>query len=163
MSGVIVTNSAGQTVPSEVVPIPRTSAHTADSATHAVSFSAASVPALGFETFQIRPSKPSSSSRLHRLIHSTEAADELPTMQRPTASTVAIENQQVRLTFDNSTGLVISWTDISTGTTHPFTQSWGYYQSSEDGNYGVSNLVPLTRTRTHTIHANTHLCTHTTQ
>ena len=151
-ANVTVTDSAGHVLPSDVVPIPRTSAHTAASATHAVVFgpyggSSGGWPGLGFETVTIAPVQEASarqspqSGLLPRLLRKGEAVKAgAPQMQRPSAATASIENAAVRLSFDNATGLVTSWTDKSSGTVHPFVQQLFYYNSSTQGRYGISTL-----------------------
>ena len=147
-TNVTVTNSAGEVVASEVVPVPRTSAHTAESAPRAVVFSPSGdsrspLPGLGFETFSIQPvTSHTPAGRLHRLRpHSDDAseASSSPVLQAPAAATVSIQNAAVKLTFDNSTGLVVSWTDLRSGVEHEFGQNFWYYIPSEDGREGTSN------------------------
>ena len=123
-TNVTVTNSAGEVVASEVVPVPRTSAHTAESAPRAVVFSPSGdsrspLPGLGFETFSIKPVSSSHRrwstcrrlrshsgyvgmgsppTRLSQLCMAPSGGDGVSIRQR----------RSVQLTFDNSTGLVQS-------------------------------------------------------
>ena len=146
-TNVTVTNSAGRVVQSEVVPVPRTSAHTAESAPRAVVFSPSHVDSplagLGFDTFTIQPvTSKTPAGRLQRLRRHSDDASEAtasPVLQPPTAATVSIENALVRLTFDNSTGLVVSWTDVRTGVERDFSQNFGYYISSTNNTEGTTN------------------------
>jgi hypothetical protein len=143
-TNVTVTDSQGRALHSEVVPVPPTSAHTAESASRAVTFTA-DLPGLGFDTFFIRPAQRTSTSsnaaRLQRLRASgreTETAP--PSMRGPTAATVSIENARVRLSFDNATGRLTSWTDVTTQAVHPLSQDFFYYNSSSVRNDGISTL-----------------------
>ena len=122
-----VKDDTGATLPSEVVPVPRTSASTNASLSYAVVVTP-SVPGLGYITLFIRTSRAAPpSARLRHLQRST-----VPALVAPAAATVSIENAAVRLTFDNSTGLVQSWTDLSTGDVVPFSQNFHYYNASID-------------------------------
>ena len=143
-TNVTVTNSAGRVVASEVVPVPRTSAHTAESAPRAVMFTpfaSSEGLGLGFDTFTVQPvTSTSSAGRLHRLRRRDDGSDaDVPALRASSAATVSIENAAVRLTFDNATGLVVSWTELESGVSHDFSQNFFYYIPSEDGNAGTSN------------------------
>ena len=136
-TNVTVTNSAGRVVASEVVPVPRTSAHTVESAPRAVMFTpslVAPMTGLGFETFFIKPVTSASSTstgRLQRLRrHGESSGAAVPAMTAPTAATVSIASNYCRLTFDNATGLVQSWTDLSSGAVYDFSQDFFYYNAS---------------------------------
>ena len=132
----IVTDSTGALIPSDVVPVPRTSALTADSAPQHVQFKTPrGLPGLGFDTFTIRPSSTPRSARVHAMGSGARAVR----MERPSAETVSIDSSGVRLTFDNGTGLLTSWTDKASGTVHSLSQDFYYYQSSEDDTYGTTN------------------------
>ena len=133
-----VRNSVGQTIEAEVVPVPETSALTDKSARIAVSFvdQHQYIPPLGYETFTIT----------HNSSRDSEGADSAEVlMQPPAASTVNIENEYVRLEFDDTTGLVTSWTTLDPATgqvlaAEPFSQQFYYYNSSHNFTQGVSQL-----------------------
>ena len=129
-TAVKVTDSTGASVSADVVPVPQTGALTSDSAMMAVSFTA-SVSGLGWNTFTIAPSSPATSARLRKMA--------APRLQQLADDFVILENDLLAVTFDNGTGLLSSWTDKATGTTHGFSQTFMWYQPSEDGNYGTSD------------------------
>ena len=131
-SDVTVTDSAGNEIYSEPVPVPATSASTADSASMAITFYA-QVPALGFDTFFVYPdsaaAKAAGGQRQQRPRPVWEKVS-------PGSAPVTIANSLYKLTFDSSTGLAT--TLAAHGVSHPFSQSFGYYQSAE-GDNGNSN------------------------
>jgi len=133
-----VVDGAGRSVVADVVPVARTAASTADSAPYAVSF-VAEVEPLGYQTYSIKPSSAaaatcttSSTSKYYKRRGDATSTKECPTatppaFTAPTAPTTQIENSLLSLTFDNTTGLLTSWTDKATGTSHAITQDFGYY------------------------------------
>ena len=137
-TSVKVTDSTGATVAADVVPVPLTEA-TAGGATRAVSFTA-TVAGLGWNTYTITPSQPTTSTRLRKMSPAAiAAAAAAPRLQKPTDDFVILENDLVAVTFSNETGLFSSWTDKSTGTTHAFSSQFYFYIPSEDGDYGTSD------------------------
>ena len=148
VTDVTVTDSAGRVVPSEVVPVYRTSASTGASATRAVVFTPASpIPGLGFEAFTVHPVPTAGAvsttplQRLRRREGREEAAEVGgPIMRPPTTAQVSIQNSQVRLTFDNATGRLQSWTDLTTKAEFALSQDVLYYNASVSRDYGISTL-----------------------
>ena len=128
-----VTDSTGATVQADIVPVPQTGALSSASSSFAVSFTAR-VPGLGWNTYTVTPST-ATSARLRKMSQSATA----PRLQPPVNDFVLLENDLVAVTFDNATGLLSSWTDKATGTTHGFSQNFYWYQPSEDDDYGTSN------------------------
>ena len=133
-----VTDSMGREVPSEVVPVPPTSARQNNSASSALYISSPGIPGLAFETFTVKMTSSSVGSRLRRLEREV-ASSALPVLSPPTAATVSISSATYRLTFDNSTGRLQSWTDLTTDTVYPLTQDFYYYQSSDNSTDGTTN------------------------
>ena len=136
-TAVTVTDSLGNTVVNDVVPVARTAAHTADSATLAVVFNA-EVAGLGYETFVIAPTSVSRAAQRLRKLSGPPAAP-APAFLKPSADSVVIENGLLSLSFDNASGLLSSWTDKSTGETRAISQQFLYYQASSNGSYGTSS------------------------
>ena len=134
-----VTDSTGAEVPSELVPVPRSSALQNDSAAHSLHITPRQpMPGLAFETFTVKPQSPTLVSRL-RGKGGKAASQALPVLSAPTAATLSIESSAIRLTFDNSTGLLQSWTDVSSQAVHTLSQNFFYYQSSINSSEGTSN------------------------
>ena len=134
-----VTDSTGAEVPSELVPVPRTSALRNESAAQSLHITPKTqMPGLAFETFTVKPQSPKLLSRL-RGKNGKAASQALPMLSAPTGAMLSIESASIRLTFDNSTGLIQSWTDVSSQTVHALSQSFFYYQSSVNSSEGTSN------------------------
>ena len=137
-TAVEVADGAGRRVQADVVPVARTAATRADSAPYAVHFMAAVEP-LGYQTYTIKPSTPASCSEgryYKRRGGAACAVAAAPAFEAPAAETVQIENSLVSLTFDNATGLLASWTDKASGTSHTLSQSFGYYEAGGSSMYG---------------------------
>ena len=136
-TAVEVVDGDGNSVDADVVPVARTAASTNESAPYAVSFMPP-VQALGYQTYTIKPTTSTASCAgstdnkkyyARRRGSSTTVCPSSPppTFAAPTAPTVQIENTLLTLTFDNTTGLLTSWTDKATGATRAISQDFGYY------------------------------------
>ena len=131
-----VVDGAGQAVVADVVPLVRTAASTDESAPYTVNFMATVQP-LGYQTYTITSTTTSSSSRkLFDKRRTQPTPTTSPQLSAPTADTVTIENSLVSLTFSNTTGLLTSWTDKSTGTERPIEQNFYFYRSTSSSPYG---------------------------
>ena len=143
-TAVEVMDSASQRVVADVVPVTRTAATQDHSAPYAVSFMAAVEP-LGYQTYTIKPAaatttacadnSKTSKRRGAASITATCQSPQPPVFAAPTAPTVSIENSLLALTFDNTTGLLTSWTDKASGATQPISQDFGYYVAGGSSPY----------------------------
>ena len=141
---VTVSNETGAAVPSQLVPAMANLARGADSAPLEVVFLAVT-PGLGWATYFVTPAsdaplgveaKVDTSDLASTLLRSVQSvAEEVARPLQRLASLVlsaanpTISNSYWTLTFDGSTGLLISATDRETNEEHAITQQFLYYQS----------------------------------